>query len=78
MFKKSSPNFEVLTPTKIRGGLGEILAVRYRVLPRRNMWYNFYDAIFGRLGSRCKVEVLGDRPTDDATQSENNRRHPRT
>jgi len=31
---KSSPNMEVFTHAKIRGGLGEILAVRYGVRPR--------------------------------------------
>jgi len=38
-----------LTPAKITGGMGEILAVRYRVRPRP-MWCNLYDALLGSLG----------------------------
>jgi len=45
-----------LNPAKIRGGLGEIFAVRYRVRPRSHiMWYNFYDALLGSLGIRGGV-----------------------
>ena len=47
---KNRVKTRVLTHAKIRGGLGEIIAVRYRVRSRLNMWYNFYDTLLGSLG----------------------------